>query len=124
MFVAFWVHNFAICTSDTGVHAQASLALRLNGLGDNTNKPHAQTELTKQVRAPSRGYLSELRRDFLATIGITYAVFRIAKSRLRAFGAFCSNYDQNPPSGYCGYLIHLFTQRVIITTQSHIFFKT
>jgi hypothetical protein len=34
-------------------------------------------------------YLSELRRDFLASIGITYAVFRIAKSRLRAFGEFC-----------------------------------
>ena len=40
MFVAFWVHNFAnkvavfTCTSDTGVHARASLALRLNGLGD------------------------------------------------------------------------------------------
>ena len=29
-------------------------------------------------------YLSELRRDFLASVGITYAVFRIAKSRLRA----------------------------------------
>jgi len=27
-------------------------------------------------------YLSELRRDFLASIGITYAVFQIAKSRL------------------------------------------
>ena len=27
--------------------------------------------------------LSELRRDFLASVGITYAVFRIAKSRLR-----------------------------------------
>ena len=34
-------------------------------------------------------YLSELRRDFLASIGITYAVFRIAKSRLRAFGEIC-----------------------------------
>lgn len=34
-------------------------------------------------------YLSELRRDFLASIGITYAVFRIAKSRLRGFGEFC-----------------------------------
>ena len=34
-------------------------------------------------------YLSELRRDFLAGIGITYAVFRIAKSRLRHFGEFC-----------------------------------
>jgi hypothetical protein len=33
-------------------------------------------------------YLSELRRDF-ASIGITYAVFRIAKSRLRQFGEFC-----------------------------------
>jgi hypothetical protein len=31
-------------------------------------------------------YLSELRRDFLASVGITYAVFRIAKSRLRGFG--------------------------------------
>jgi len=30
-------------------------------------------------------YLSELRRDFLASVGITYAVFRIAKSRLRAY---------------------------------------
>jgi hypothetical protein len=34
-------------------------------------------------------YLSELRRDFLASVGITYAVFRIAKSRLRQFGEFC-----------------------------------
>ena len=34
-------------------------------------------------------YLSELRRDFLASVGITYAVFRIAKSRLRHFGEFC-----------------------------------
>ena len=33
-------------------------------------------------------YLSELRRDFLASVGITYAVFRIAKSRLRAFSEF------------------------------------
>jgi hypothetical protein len=32
---------------------------------------------------------SELRRDFLADIGITYAVFRIAKSRLRHFDEFC-----------------------------------
>ena len=54
-------------------------------------------------------YLSELRRDFLATIGITYTVFRIAKSRLRAFGAFCLNYNQNLPSGYYGYLIYSFT---------------
>ena len=30
-------------------------------------------------------YLSELRRDFLASVGITYAVFRIAKSRLRVY---------------------------------------
>ena len=30
-------------------------------------------------------YLSELKRDFLASVGITYAVFRIAKLRLRAF---------------------------------------
>ena len=36
-----------------------------------------------------QNYLSELRRDFLASIGITYAVFRIAKSRLRGFGEFC-----------------------------------
>jgi len=28
-------------------------------------------------------YLSELRRDFLASVGITYAVFRIAKSLWR-----------------------------------------
>ena len=34
-------------------------------------------------------YLSELRRDFLASVGIIYAVFRIAKSRLRAFSKFC-----------------------------------
>jgi hypothetical protein len=34
-------------------------------------------------------YLSEPRRDFLASVGITYAVFRIAKSRLRAFGEIC-----------------------------------
>ena len=34
-------------------------------------------------------YLSELRRDFLASVGITYAVFQIAKSRLRAFSEFC-----------------------------------
>ena len=34
-------------------------------------------------------YLSELRRDFLASVGITYAVFRIAKSRLRGFGEIC-----------------------------------
>ena len=34
-------------------------------------------------------YLSELKRDFLASVGITYAVFRIAKSRLRHFGEFC-----------------------------------
>ena len=31
-------------------------------------------------------YLSELRRDFLASVGITYAIFRIAKLRLRHFG--------------------------------------
>jgi len=30
----------------------------------------------------SKAYLSELTRDFLASVGITYAVFRIAKSRL------------------------------------------
>ena len=30
-----------------------------------------------------------LRRDFLASVGITYAVFRIAKLRLRVFGASC-----------------------------------
>ena len=44
MFVAFWVHNFAnkvaefACTPDTGVHAQASLALRLNELGCRTSE--------------------------------------------------------------------------------------
>jgi hypothetical protein len=45
--------------------------------------------LGKPERLRAEPYLSELRRDFLASVGITYAVFRIAKSRLRAFGEFC-----------------------------------
>ena len=45
-------------------------------------------EIQRAVSGQAHPYLSELRRDFLASIGITYAVFRIAKSRLRAFGAF------------------------------------
>ena len=46
-------------------------------------------KLTKQLKILDVHYLSELRRDFLASVGITYAVFRIAKSRLRAFGEIC-----------------------------------
>ena len=46
----------------------------------------ADTRLVMTYRAIVRlSYLSELRRDFLASIGITYAVFRIAKSRLRHY---------------------------------------
>ena len=37
----------------------------------------------RKLHSPFPSYLSELRRDFLASVGITYAVFRIAKSRER-----------------------------------------
>jgi hypothetical protein len=46
-------------------------------------------QLLSKINTIKELYLSELRRDFLASIGITYAVFRIAKSRLRHFGEFC-----------------------------------
>ena len=46
-----------------------------------TAKPHQKTKKS------FFNYLSELRRDFLASIGITYAVFRIAKLRLRVTSA-------------------------------------
>ncbi len=50
---------------------------------------HQRPTLSIRTRLRAEPYLSELRRDFLASVGITYAVFRIAKSRLRAFGEFC-----------------------------------
>jgi len=48
-----------------------------------------QRSLQRSYRERVGVYLSELRRDFLASIGITYAVFRITKSRLRGFGEIC-----------------------------------
>ena len=50
---------------------------------------HRCRDVTQQYHRFVCDYLSELRRDFLASIGITYAVFRIAKSRLRGFGEIC-----------------------------------
>ena len=51
--------------------------------------PHREIPDWRNIGVKLTFYLSELRRDFLASVGITYAVFRIAKSRLRQFGEFC-----------------------------------